>query len=129
MRDGNAGGQTGSMVSRGSVRVFHAEHGWGVIDGPDVPGGCWVHFSAIAVGGFRELTRGQHVSFRAEAASQDGFTYRAVKVWADDVEPPDELRTEGGSAAYRSVLTLTFDPPGPGPEPSTTEEGFRRLGQ
>jgi CspA family cold shock protein len=101
------------MTSVGSVRVFDADEGWGVIDGPDVPGGCWVHFSAIAMDGYRELARGQHVSFRAEAASQDGFDYRAVKVWTGSVEPPDQPRTQGGSAAYHSSLTLTFDAPHP----------------
>jgi len=34
------------------VREFYPDEGWGVIDGPDVPGGCWVHFSAIAVAGY-----------------------------------------------------------------------------
>lgn len=102
------------MVSVGSVRTFDSDEGWGVLDGPDVPGGCWVHFSAIAMDGYRELTPGQPVSFRAEAASQDGFAYRAVKVWTADVEPSDQPRHEGGSAAYRSSLTLTFDPPRPG---------------
>jgi CspA family cold shock protein len=97
------------MTSVGSVRAFDADEGWGVIDGPDVPGGCWVHFSAIAMDGYRQLTPGQHVSFRAEAASQDGFAYRAVKVWTGDVEPPDQPQDR--SAAYRSSLTLTFDPP------------------
>ncbi|GID97811.1 MTH938/NDUFAF3 family protein [Amorphoplanes digitatis] len=98
-------------TSAGSVRVFDADEGWGVIDGPDVPGGCWVHFSAIAAEGYRELTRGQDVSFRAEAAEQDGFAYRAVKVWTGDTEPPDQPGTHGGSVAYRSSLTLSFDPP------------------
>jgi CspA family cold shock protein len=102
------------MTSVGSVRTFNADEGWGVIDGPDVPGGCWVHFSAIAMDGYRELARGQHVSFRAEAASQDGFDYRAVKVWTADTEPPDQPRTQGSSAAYHSSLTLTFDGPHPG---------------
>ncbi|WP_433788464.1 cold shock domain-containing protein [Actinoplanes sp. CA-252034] len=100
------------MASVGSVRIFHADEGWGVIDGPDVPGGCWVHFSVIAMDGYRELTDGRHVSFRYEAASQDGFDYRAVKVWTEGVEPPDEPRAEGGgSAVYRSMLTSTFDAP------------------
>lgn len=99
------------MTSIGSVRTFNADEGWGVLDGPDVPGGCWVHFSAIAMDKYRTLTPGQHVSFRAEAVSQDGFAYRAVKVWTDDIEPPDRPRTQGGSAAYHSSLTLTFDPP------------------
>jgi cold shock protein len=99
------------MTSVGSVRVFHADEGWGVIDGLDVPGGCWTHFTAIATDGYRELSGGQHVSFRYEAASQDGFDYRAVKVGTDGVEPSDEPRTRGGSSAYRSMLTLTFDAP------------------
>jgi CspA family cold shock protein len=101
------------MTSVGSVRTFDADEGWGVIDGPDVPGGCWVHFSAIAMDGYRELMLGQHVSFRAEAASQDGFAYRAVKVWTGDIEPADQPRTPRRSAAYHSSLTLTFDPPRP----------------
>lgn len=94
------------------MRIFHADEGWGVIDGPDVPGGCWVHFSAIAMDGYRELADGQHVSFRYESASQDGFDYRAVKVWTDAVEPPDKPQPQsGGSVAYSSSLTLTFDAP------------------
>jgi CspA family cold shock protein len=101
------------MTSLGSVRTFDADEGWGVIDGPDVPGGCWVHFSAIAMDGFRELLPARQVSFRAEAASQDGFAFRAVKVWMDGVEPPDRPRTRGNTAAYHSSLTLTFDPPNP----------------
>jgi CspA family cold shock protein len=100
------------MTSVGSVRSFNADEGWGVIDGPGVPGGCWVHFSAIAMGGHRQLTPGQHVSFRAEAASQDGFAYRAVKVWTGGIEPPDQPSTPDNHAADHSSLTLT-DPPHP----------------
>jgi cold shock protein len=105
--------QTGLMTSVGSVRTFDANEGWGVIDGPDVPGGCWVHFSAIAIEGYRELAAGQKVSFRAEAASQDGFPFRAVKVWTDGIEPLDQPSTHSRPAASRSSLTLTFDHPDP----------------
>lgn len=104
------------MTSVGSVRTFDADEGWGVIDGPDVPGGCWVHFSAIASDGYRELTPGQRVSFRAEAAGQDGFAFRAVKVWTGGIEPPDQPHHQGDSAAYHSSLTLTFDAPHQGDE-------------
>jgi cold shock protein len=103
--------QTGAMMSVGSVRAFDADEGWGVIDAPDVPDGCWVHLSAIATDGYRQLVQGQRVSFRAEAANQDGFGFRAVKVWTEDTEPPDHPRVQGSSAAYRSSLTLTFDDP------------------
>ncbi|MEV8507065.1 cold shock domain-containing protein [Actinoplanes sp. NPDC051475] len=97
------------MTSAGSVRTFDADEGWGVIDGPDVPGGCWVHFSVIAAAGYRELMPGQLVSFSAEAASQDGFAFRAVKVWTGDVEPPGQPGPGENSTAYRSTLTLTFE--------------------
>ncbi|TDC35128.1 cold shock domain-containing protein [Micromonospora sp. 15K316] len=99
------------MTSVGSVRTFDADEGWGVIDAPDVPGGCWVHFSAIAGDGYRQLVRGQRVSFHAEAANQDGFGFRAVKVWTEEIEPADYPRVQGNSAVYRSSLTLTFDDP------------------
>jgi CspA family cold shock protein len=100
------------MISAGSVRTYDVDEGWGVIDGPDVPGGCWVHFSAIAATGFRELAPGEQVSFRAEAADQDGFAYRAVRVWPGDAEPADPPGASDPSGAYRSTLTLSFDPPG-----------------
>ncbi|BCY08972.1 hypothetical protein L3i22_040600 [Actinoplanes sp. L3-i22] len=80
------------VAGSGVVREFHVDEGWGVVDGPAIPGGCWVHFSAIAVGGFRQLTEGQHVWFRAEAAEQDGFNFRAVKVWTENVKPADPSR-------------------------------------
>ncbi len=93
------------------MRTFDADEGWGVIDGPDVPGGCWVSFSVIAMEGYRALEPGQQVSFRAESASQDGYAYRATKVWTEATEPPDQPQTWGNSQAYHSTLTLTFDSP------------------
>jgi CspA family cold shock protein len=93
------------MTSRGVVREYHPDEGWGVIDAPDVPGGCWVHFSAFGPG---FLEAGQEVSFRAEPARQDGFAYRAVRVWIGDVEP-GEVPYGPPSDAFRSSLTLTFD--------------------
>jgi CspA family cold shock protein len=105
-------GQTGVMADGGVVREFDVDEGWGVIDGATVPGGCWVHFSAIAADGFRQLTAGQPVSFRAEAAEQDGFHFRAVQVWTENVEPIIPPRPSPLSdGAYQSVLTLRFDAP------------------
>ncbi|GIE76665.1 hypothetical protein Aph02nite_26150 [Actinoplanes philippinensis] len=99
------------MTSIGTVRSYYEDEGWGVIDGPDVPGGCWVHFSDIAADGYRALTPGQRVSYRAEEAEQDGYAFRAVKVWTGDTEPAARTVREGGSGACGSTLTLTFDPP------------------
>jgi CspA family cold shock protein len=71
-----------------------------------------VHYSAIAGNGYRALTAGQEVSFRSEAVlDQDGYKYRAVKVWPrSEPEPPycapDRAGNEG---AYQSSLTIVFD--------------------
>src|SRR4051812_10800624 len=103
------------MASVGRVRSFDPDEGWGVIDGPEVPGGCWVHFSAIAADGYRRLAAGEGVRFRAEAADQDGDAFRAGKVWTGDAEPAEPAepaQPRDGSGAYRSVLTLTFEEPG-----------------
>lgn len=37
------------MTTTGSVRSWFGEEGWGVIDSPETPGGCWAFFSHIKV--------------------------------------------------------------------------------
>jgi len=98
------------MTSAGTVRVWHAEEGWGVIDSAATPGGCWTHFSAVLVAGHRALEAGQAVEFTFEAAEQDGWSFRAVGVWPAD-HPPVRRRREDprADAAHHSSLTLTFD--------------------
>ena len=98
------------MTSRGTVRVWHAEEGWGVLDSAATPGGCWAHYSAVLVPGYRELGAGADVEFTFETAGQDGYAFRAVKVRAADqapVQSGDEV--SGVSPAYQSTLTFTFD--------------------
>lgn len=65
---------------QGIVRLWNDDDGWGVIDSPETPGGCWAHFSAVEMIGFRRLQPGQSVEFTAERAEQDGFRFRAVAV-------------------------------------------------
>jgi CspA family cold shock protein len=55
------------------------------------------------------LVAGQRVSFRAEAASRDGFAFRALKVWIGEAEPAAPMREQGRSVAYHSRLILTAD--------------------
>ncbi|MEE6310130.1 cold shock domain-containing protein [Plantactinospora veratri] len=98
------------MTIEGVVREFDADRGWGVLDAAETPGGCWVHFSAIAAPGYRALTAGQRVFFRAEAPGQDGYPYRATKVWRDGpVEPPDRVPDGNPPEAYRSTMTIVYD--------------------
>jgi cold shock protein len=70
----------GTGTTPASVREWHEEEGWGVLDSPDTPGGCWVHFSALEVPGYRSLKVGQVVRLDWETAAQDGYDYRATAV-------------------------------------------------
>jgi cold shock protein len=90
------------------VRLWRDEEGWGVVDSPETPGGCWVGFSEVLVPGYRSLRPGQEVELDHEAAEQDGYAYRAVRVRPAGAEPA-EATVDPPSAAYTSTLTLTFD--------------------
>lgn len=92
----------------GVVREWHDEEGWGVIDCAETPGGCWTHFSAIVSAGFRQLTVGSSVAFTAQPAQQDGFTYRATRVFPLPHAVDHPLATDK-PAAYHSTLTITRD--------------------
>ena len=90
------------------VREWHSDQGWGVIEAAEAPGGCWAHFSHIAVGGYRTLSPGQAVALEWEMADQDGYSYRAVRVWPVGSDPVDQA-AERDSTAYSSALTLRVD--------------------
>jgi CspA family cold shock protein len=100
------------MTSTGTVRQWSDDEGWGVLDAPDVPGGCWAHFSAVALDGYRTLEAGSAVHFDWESVTdQDGYVFRAIRVWPVGTTPVEPQYRAGPSAAYRSELVLTFDEP------------------
>lgn len=108
------------VATGGTVQAWHDDQGWGVVESPETPGGCWVHFSAVAVAGDRSLTPGQPVRLEwLPARDQDGYRFVAVRVWPDGTEPVDLTPGEPGDA-YRSTLTISFDRPpearGAGPQ-------------
>lgn len=114
------------MPSEGTVREWNDDEGWGVIDSPGTPGGCWAHFSVIVAEGYRSLTPGDQVVFTHEAPGQDGFGYRALQVWppGGSPDPPPSPSSDEPSAAYQSTLTIrwaggrvTRGLPGEGQEP------------
>jgi cold shock protein len=100
------------MRASGVVRTWQSDEGWGVIDSPDTPGGCWAHFGSVQVPGYRALEAGQSVTFEYEAVRQDGFQFRAIEVWPTGREPYRSTpETPAASDAFRSGLTVTFDQP------------------
>lgn len=65
-----------------TVREWHDEEGWGVLDSPETPGGCWGHYADIRTKGFHTLSPGQRIDLQWEAPGfkQDGYAYRAVNI-------------------------------------------------
>jgi CspA family cold shock protein len=88
------------------VRVWHDEKGWGVVDSPETPGGCWVHFSHIEQDGYRSLRGVETVELEFVPARQGRYRFTAVRVrvpgQAATVAPED-------AGAYASSVTLEFD--------------------
>lgn len=92
------------------VREWHDDLGWGVVDSPQTPGGCWVHFAAVDVAGYASLTAGEVVLLQYEPARQDGYDFRAVRVLVPG-RPPSASPVEHPSAAYRSSVHVEPDEP------------------
>ena len=97
------------MVAEGTVVVWHDEAGWGVVECAETPGGCWTHYSALAIPGYRSLEPGQAVHLEHEPADQDGYHFRATRVRPRDAAPAGPPTADNPSIAYRSTLTVTRD--------------------
>ena len=99
-----------AMAVGGVVRVWHEDEGWGVIDSPETPDGCWAHFSSVLMPGYRALHAGESVTLDYEPAEQDGYAFRATDVWPAGQAPDRAEVADGGtSSALESTLTITFD--------------------
>ncbi len=95
-------------MAAGSVREWHDEEGWGVLDSPETPGGCWAHFSSLSMHGYRKAAPGQRVTFTHQRSPQDGYDYLALDVTIDGVPRADPASPPPG-AAYFSRLTIETD--------------------
>jgi cold shock CspA family protein len=94
------------MSSTGTVRVWHDDEAWGVIDSADTPGGCWAGFARVWADSrptpgpgehvvttkFTRLFEGETVDFEWERTSvpgsQDGYSFRATTVRPHGRQPP-----------------------------------------
>jgi CspA family cold shock protein len=50
-------------MSKGTVKYFNDDRGWGIIGSTDSEQDVYVHHTAIDMDGFRTLKQGQHVLF------------------------------------------------------------------
>jgi CspA family cold shock protein len=97
-----------SMSVRGVIRLWHEDDGWGVVDAPQTPGGCWASFSTLAAAAFWEPQEGEPVEFEFEVFPQDAFAYRAMRMWPFGTAPVDRTPEAPGSA-FGSAFTVEFD--------------------
>lgn len=95
------------MSDSGAIRVW-TDEGWGVIDSPTTLGGCWAHFSMLAADSFWEPSAGEPVEFEFETADQDGFMFRATRVWPSGSKPIEHQPNTPGPG-YTSELNIEFD--------------------
>lgn len=97
----------------GVVRTWHEDDGWGVLDSQHTPGGCWCHFSSLAVEGtFKTIPVGAGVEFLFELGEQDGYAFRAVEVWVHGRRVPlDE--PEFGTFSTMTIRMDAAAPDGP----------------
>ena len=68
--------------TRGTVASWNND-GWGVLDSPDTPGGCFALWAHIASDEVRDLRVGQAVQFSYEQADQDDYPFRATYITLD----------------------------------------------
>ena len=66
-------------MSKGTVKWFNAEKGYGFITGED-GSDIFVHFSAIQVDGFKTLDEGQEVSFDLTEGPKGKQATNVVKI-------------------------------------------------
>lgn len=67
-------------MSKGVVKWFNAEKGYGFIANEEGGDDVFVHFSAIEMEGYKRLREGQAVSFETETDPKNPEKLRAVNV-------------------------------------------------
>ena len=69
-------------MSKGVVKWFNAEKGYGFIANEEGGDDVFVHFSAIEMEGYKRLREGQAVSFETETDPKNPEKLRAINVVA-----------------------------------------------
>ena len=67
-------------MSKGTVKWFNAEKGYGFIANEEGGDDVFVHFSAIVMDGYRRLKEGQKVTFETEPDPKNPEKLRAINV-------------------------------------------------
>lgn len=71
-------------MSKGTVKWFNAEKGYGFISNDEGGEDVFVHFSAIVMEGYKRLKEGQRVSFETESDPKNASKLRAANVTVEE---------------------------------------------
>lgn len=114
------------MTSAGTVREWHHDEGWGIIDSPDTPNGARAEWSVVLVKGVMAadgdittlgIRPGTNVRFewaRTDPSIED-FDHYVTAVWPADGDAPANLPPRG---PYTSWLWVSGPPDPDGLSPS-----------
>lgn len=94
------------------VRMWNDEEGWGIIESAETPGGCWAHFSAVQLAGYRSLRPGTAVLLAWEEAEQDGYAFRATRIVLPEhppVEAGEDVNPPSGPGALQITIRDVID--------------------
>lgn len=99
-------------LTRGRVKFWKPEKGWGAICSEVLPAGrdAFAHFAVIEAEGYRELSEGQLVDFTYHAARQESFEFVAdwVRVVPDEWSA-DDLRLRPAATVDAEWLRKLHD--------------------
>ena len=57
-------------MSKGKVKYFNEQKGWGILSGADPGQDVYVHYTAINMEGYKTLSEGQEVSYELLQSEQ-----------------------------------------------------------
>lgn len=119
------------MASLGTVREWHHDVGWGIVDSPETPNGAWAEWSVVLVRGVIRADGGVYTlgirpgtdvrfEWTRTAPSIQHCDHRVTAVWPADAQAPVVGPPRG---AYRTWLwTLaSADPDGLSPAEQVTK--------
>jgi cold shock protein len=100
------------MSVKAKVRQWSDEEGWGVLDSPETPGGCWVSFTALEMTGYRSLRNTEWVELDWQVSRADSFSFTATRVRPLTHSLDLPISADAIDGAYRSELHVEYDDPG-----------------
>jgi CspA family cold shock protein len=114
--------QSMSEKTQGTVKWFSRAKGYGFIQPDGAPEDVFVHYSAIAGDGFRNLQRGERVEFAIEDTAKGPQAIDVVQLAFGEMEGHEDTTLDSQQPAFEETEEL--EETAPESEPSMPNIGF-----